>query len=228
MKDQEQLLALVRHGHSFANDETEKPAQGYYYKLSGSDKSVGVTERGFDQCARAGALLAQLFPDSNPLKNVWISQYMRTDQSATNMVTALPYTPSFTVDKRLNKREYGIFWNMTYRGVEHLHPTEFAYYRKLGALKYRPPGGENYFDLFERTQNFVSERLNQTTGNQLIVGHSASLLALMRELDSMDESEVVRQYHTVSIPNGYIVLFARSNNSSNWRRVSIFETIAKQ
>lgn len=223
MVREEQLLALVRHGHSFANEETEKPARGFFYKLSGSDKSVGVTERGFAQCDSAGELISWLFPEYNQISQVWVSEYLRTEESARTILGRLPYAPSLLVDPRLNKREYGKFWNMTYRGVEHLHPQEFGLYKEIGALKYRPPEGENYFDLFKRTQLFVNETLNPSTGNQMIVGHSASLLALMRELEGLDDSEVVRQYHCVSIPNGHVILYARSNPSQKWRRLSVAE-----
>lgn len=226
MTHRDQILALVRHGHSFANDETEKPADGYYYKLSGSDRSVGVTERGLQQCDRASALLAMLFPEENPIEQVWTSEYDRTDLSAGRIIQSLPYVPALRCDPRLNKREYGQFWNMTYLGVEKLHPDQFELYKGLGALKYRPPGGENYFDLFERTEEFVKDNLENSSGHQMIVGHSASLLALIRELEGLEDSEVVRQYHCVSIPNAYIVLYARKGPGDPFRRLSLFEAIA--
>ena len=222
---QEQLLALVRHAHSFANAETEKPAQGYYYALSGSDKSVGVTTKGLKECESAAVILNLLFPDSNPLETVWISEYFRTEFSACEIVGKLSYDPALTTDPRLNKREYGIFWNMTYLGVEELHPDQFELYRTLGPLKYRPPGGENYYDLFERTREFINQKLNTTTGHQMVVGHSASLLAIARELEGLPDDEVVRQYHSVSIPNAYIQLFARRGPEDSWRRVSVAETV---
>lgn len=225
MNKAKQVLALVRHAHSFANQEIEKPAQGHYYAISGSDKSVGITEKGLRQCDGAGNLLAQLFPDSNPVEAIWSTDYARTEITADGVAKYLPYTPRRLVDSRLNKREYGIFWNMTYLGVEELHPEEFRLYKELGPVKYRPPLGENYHDLFERTQEFVHETLNQTSGHQMIVGHSASLLAMMRELEGLSEEEVVRQYHCVLIPNGYILLYARENTSSPWIRTTLVELL---
>ena len=225
LMNQKQYLALVRHFHSLANQETEKPAEGYYYKLSGSDKTVGLSARGIEQSIPGGDLLAQLFPSSNPVDIVRVSQFFRTENSAERMITRLPYSPEIVVNQRLNKRDYGHFWNMTYRGVEHLHPDQFAIYKALGALKYRPPGGENYFDLFERTATFCRQTLNPFEGNQVIVGHSASLLAIIREIEGLADDEVMRQYNCVSIPNGYIVLYSRNSKNEKWQRESVAETI---
>ena len=225
MNKQKQVLALVRHAHSFANAEIEQPAQGYYYAISGSDKSVGVTEKGLKECISAGQLLAQLFPESNPIDTIWATDYARTVITADEVQTHLNYVPPRIIDSRLNKREYGIFWNMTYKGVEDLHPEQYELYRRLGALKYRPPGGENYYDLFERTADFVHRELNHTTGNQVIVGHSASILALIREIEGLPDQEVVRQYHCVCIPNAYITVYVRDDSASPWRSASMLEII---
>lgn len=225
MNKQKQVLALVRHAHSFANAEIEQPAQGHYYAISGSDKTVGVTEKGLKECTGAGKILAHLFPESNPIESIRTTDYLRTEITADDLALHLSYSPNRIIDSRLNKREYGIFWNMTYLGVEVLHPEQFRLYRDLGALKYRPPGGENYYDLFERTAEFVADTLNQTSGNQVIVGHSASILALMKELEGLSPQEVVRQYHCVSIPNAYIMLYERDDASSPWIRASVFETL---
>lgn len=225
LMNQKQYLALVRHFHSLANQETEKPADGYYYKLSGSDKTVGLSNRGIVQSIPVGDLLARLFPDSNPIDLVRVSQFFRTENSAERIIDRLPYSPELEVAEQLNKRDYGIFWNMTYRGVEHLHPDEFAIYKELGALKYRPPGGENYFDLFERTKTFCRKSINPFEGNQVVVGHSASLLAIIREIEGLSDAEVMRQYNCVSIPNGYIVLYSRNGKNGSWKRESVADTI---
>jgi broad specificity phosphatase PhoE len=219
--DEAQYLALVRHGESFANVEIAKASGGLYYAISGSDRDVGITPNGEWDCQRAGNILARLFPSSFPIARIWNSEFRRIWQSSDRIQRHLPYPVETVIDKRLNKRSYGRFWNLTYEGVRVLHEHEDSIYNALGPLKYRPPEGENFYDLFERVDRFMLTEINQSRGNQLVVGHSAVLLAMQRSLDGLDDMEVVRQYEEVSIPNGYVLLYRRERRDQPWKRVYI-------
>ncbi|MBZ0185869.1 MAG: histidine phosphatase family protein [Candidatus Obscuribacterales bacterium] len=216
---------MVRHGQSFANVCTEKPTTDFFYEVSGSDVSVGITPLGNSQSDYSGHLLSRIFPKINPITTIRVSEFARIKQSAARIIAALPYRPEVVEDVRLNKRSYGIFWNMTYAGVENLHRDQFTIYRQLGALKYRPPQGENYFDLFERTDEFFDTTLNASRGHQVIVGHSAAILAMRRRLDGLSADEVVRQYNTNCIPNGYVFLYRREHPLAAWQPVSVHDRI---
>jgi broad specificity phosphatase PhoE len=219
--DEAQYLALVRHGESFANVEIAKASGGLYYAISGSDRDVGITPAGELDCLRAGSILARLFPRSFPISRLWNSEFRRIWQSSDLIRAHLPYQVSTVIDKRLNKRSYGRFWNLTYEGVRVLHEHEDSIYKALGPLKYRPPEGENFYDLFERVDQFMRTDLNETPGNQLVVGHSAVLLAMQRSLEGLSDIEVVRQYENVAIPNGYVMLYRRARSNQPWKRVQI-------
>lgn len=214
-----QYLALVRHGKSFANVEIEKTQGGLFYAISGSDREIGITPEGEWESERAGGILARLFPSHFPISHVWHSEFRRIDQTSSLIARCLGYPIHPIVDKRLNKRSYGSFWNLTYQGVHELHRHEHDIFNALGPLKYRPPEGENFYDLFERVDDFMFSTLNQVTGNQLVVGHSAVLLAMQRQLDGLPDLDVVDLYETVSMPNGYVMLYRRDNNTSPWKRV---------
>lgn len=219
--DEAQYLALVRHGESFANVEIAKASDGLYYAISGSDRDIGITPNGELDCSRAGRILSRLFPSSFPISRVWNSEFRRIWQSTARIREFLPYRLETVIDKRLNKRSYGRFWNLTYEGVRVLHEHEDGIYKALGPLKYRPPEGENFYDLFERVDEFMLTDLNETRGNQLVVGHSAVLLAMQRSLEGLPDLEVVRQYEEVSIPNGYVLLYRRERRDQPWKRVYI-------
>lgn len=219
--DEPQYLALVRHGKSYANVEIEKTPGGLYYAISGSDRDVGITPDGEWDSERAGRILARLFPSHFPIAHTWHSEFRRIDQSSSIIETCLGYPLRPVVDRRLNKRSYGTFWNLTYKGVHVLHRHEHDIFNALGPLKYRPPQGENFYDLFERVDDFMFCDMNETDGNQLVVGHSAVLLAMQRHLDGMPDMDVVHQYETIAIPNGYVMLYRRANKKSPWKRVFI-------
>lgn len=223
--DEPQYLVLIRHGKTFANVEIEKNTSGLYYAICGSDKTVGITTQGELDCLRAGMILARLFPMTFPLKRVWLSEFLRIWQSADTICGCIPYPIERVVDKRFNKRGYGIFWNLTYEGVRVLHPGEDEIFRRLGVLKYRPPGGENYFDLFERIDEVKEIEIDTFEGNQAIIGHSAVLLALRRRLEGLSDLEVVRQYEMLSIPNGYVILYRRESRTAPWKRVYIADLL---
>ena len=219
--DEAQYLALVRHGESYANVEIAKASDGLYYAISGSDRDVGITPTGELDCMRAGTILARLFPRSFPISRIWNSEFRRIWQSSALIRGHLPYQVETVIDERLNKRSYGRFWNLTYEGVRVLHEHEDSIYKALGPLKYRPPEGENFYDLFERVDELMLTDLNQTAGNQLVVGHSAVLLAMQRRLEGLSDMEVVRQYEGIAIPNGYVMLYRRERTDQPWKRVHI-------
>ncbi len=214
-----QYLALVRHGESFANVEIQKTAGGLYYAVSGSDRDIGITPDGERDCQRAGRILARLFPRHFPIKTFWHSQFRRIWQSSSVIESCLDYPVTAVIDARLNKRGYGRFWNLTYKGVHELHRHEHDIFGALGPLKYRPPEGENFYDLFERVDPFLFSTLNQSDGNQVVIGHSAVILAMQRHLDGLSDMEVVYGYENVVIPNGYVMLYRRDNKNSRWKRV---------
>jgi len=217
-----QYLAFFRHGESVANVVTQVPTDAHYYTISGSDPEVGLTDNGLAQSLETGRVLARLFPKEAPIDSLWLSPFRRVDQSADQVDKALGYSPARKVDKRLSKRSYGAFWNLTYKGLEDLHPEEWAAYLKTGKFLYRAPGGgENYPDVFARVADFIAEEVNPSTENMAIGTHSVVMLAVERQFEGLSDGEVVRRYEEVSLPNGHVVLYVRGDPSQPWRRCPI-------
>src|SRR5690606_27465247 len=116
-----QYLALVRHGESSGTVEIARAGNGLYYAISGSDKDIGFTTGGEWDADRAGNILARLFPPSFPIVRVCNSQFRRIWQTTDRISARLAYPVETVIDKRLDKRSYGRFWNLTYEGVRVLH-----------------------------------------------------------------------------------------------------------
>lgn len=227
MQQDPQYLVLVRHGLSLANVYMTQPTDAHYYEVSGSDLMVALAEQGRTQSTQAGRILARVFKGKRRFKKLRLSPFNRVVQSSDLIEVELGYPVDRKEDDRLKKRSYGIFWNVSYKGVEELFPDEHARFKADGDLLYRPPEGENYFDVFDRTDDFIVEEVNSdTSANMLVVTHSVVMLAFLRALTGLPDEEVVRQYHDVSLANGAILVFKRqhhddSKSAYGWTLVDI-------
>jgi broad specificity phosphatase PhoE len=216
-----QFLALVRHGLSRANVAIQIPTDSHYYPINGSDRDVSLVPEGFTQSEEAGRLLLERFPANAPLHRSFISPFRRIRETADKIDETLGYTPSRTEDPRLEKRSYGDFWNMTYKGVEELHPAEHQQYRTQGPLLYRAPNGENYPDVFARVDSFIADVVEPSTDNILVVSHAVVILSFERAFEGLSDEDVLSRYEAQSLPNGHIVLYTRSGPGDRWRRVAL-------
>ena len=214
-----QWLALVRHGETEANVALATTACGLYYSRCGSDPTIPLTPAGHAQGVRAGKRLSGFFPRGRKLEVIFNTSEFERVVATTRLVRrALPYRVKTVNDPRLKKRCYGDFWNLTREGVQALHPDEWLRYSEEGDLHYRAPGGgENYFDLFARIDEFIDEVLAATTGNVAIIGSSAPLLAFQRRFDGLTPEEVLLMYEKGSFRNGELVLYSREHDGS-WQR----------
>lgn len=215
-----QYLVLARHGESEANAKLASSSCGLYYSNSGSDPSVPLTGLGLSQGAEVGRKLALRFPPERKIVRVDYNEFERVRQFTASVVSGLGYEVEQRCDSRLNKRSYGSFWNLTYEGVQSLHPDEWQMFQKLGALLYRPPGGENYPDVFARVGEYVEQEIMPSTENRLIVTSSVVVLAIQRVLENLEDEEVVRQYEAQAVPNAHVIVYCRSAGSDSWRRCS--------
>ncbi len=212
-----QYLVLVRHGLSLANVHMTQPTDAHYYEVSGSDLLVALAEEGRAQSSQVGRRLARVFSKKRRFKALRLSPFKRVVESTDLIAAELGYSVDRKEDARLKKRSYGIFWNVSYKGVEELFPDEHARFKAEGDLLYRAPEGENYFDVFDRVEDFIDEEANSDdAGNLLVVTHSVVMLSFQRTLGGLSDDEVVRQYHDVSLPNGAILVFKREHQGDSW------------
>lgn len=219
MQTEAQYLVLVRHGESEANAALAVTDDRLYYQVPGTDLHVPLTEKGREQALMCGKILARWFADK-PFARAWVSPFRRVQDTLTAIEQTLGYTLPRLLDERLAKRAYGQFWNLTHKGVAVLYPEEYTKFLETGALAYRPPDGENYYDLFARVEQFIAESIIPSQGNTLIVAHSAVVLAFQRVLEGLPDCEVVRRYDEMELPNGHIQVYARQDASRPWAAMS--------
>jgi len=216
-------LVVARHGQSFANRRLKKEKNGIKYSLAGSDASIGLTARGKNQARNSGNKLQSLFFGENRFRRMYANRFERVRQSGRLMRSRFDYSVECVEDKRLEKRSYGVFWNLTYRGVQELYPSEYAIFQALGPLRYRPPGGENYNDLFERVENFCDEEaLASFEGNQLVVTSSAVMLAFRRLYAGLKDAELVEMYENMHIGNGDFDVYEFDEQLGTWKLKYIY------
>lgn len=216
-------LVVARHGQSFANRRLKKEKNGIKYSLAGSDASIGLTARGKNQARNSGNKLQSLFFGENRFRRMYANRFERVRQSGRLMRSRFDYAVECVEDKRLEKRSYGVFWNLTYRGVQELYPDEYAIFQALGPLRYRPPGGENYNDLFERVENFCDEEaLVSFEGNQLVVTSSAVMLAFRRLYAGLKDAELVEMYENMHIGNGDFDVYEFDEQLGTWKLKYIY------
>lgn len=216
-------LVVARHGQSFANRRLKKEKNGIKYSLAGSDASIGLTARGKNQARNSGNKLQSLFFGENRFRRMYANRFERVRQTGRLMRSRFDYSVECIEDKRLEKRSYGVFWNLTYRGVQELYPSEYAIFQSLGPLRYRPPGGENYNDLFERVQDFCDEEaLASFDGNQLVVTSSAVMLTFRRLFAGLSDADLVEQYESMHIGNGDFDVYEFDEQLGTWKLKYIY------
>lgn len=213
-----QYLVLGRHGESEANASLTKTECGLYYSNSGSDPTVPLTPTGLEQAQIVARRLAQLFPSERPIQRAFDNDYVRVQLFADKVVGGIGYPVKRLRDPRLNKRSYGDFWNLTYRGVRELRPHEWKRFEEMGPLEYRPPQGENYPDLFSRVDEFIEQEIQPNCENTLVLTSSVVVLSFMRCLEQLSDEEVLRQYEQQCVGNAQLVLYRRNAVGEPWCR----------
>ena len=151
-----QYLIVLRHGETHPNVLAQQPTDKLHYEVTGSDQEIGLTSRGLAQIRETCVLFLVPFLREARIQisRIDCSQFKRTREAAQILQETLPNKPPIVQDPRVAKRNYGEFWNITYRGVAELFPEEYDLFRTLGGFQYRPPGGENYLDLRNRLLEF--------------------------------------------------------------------------
>lgn len=217
----EQCLVVARHGESEANAALVAEQDPLYYSVSSSDPVVPLTAAGAVQAQLLGVQLAAVFPPMRPLSRIYHTGFRRVVQTADAIDAALGYPVERVVDERLNKRNYGLFWNLTRHGVKVLHPDEWESYLQEGELHYRPPGGENFLDVFQRVDQFIDSELAEASGNVLVVTHLMPALCFRRRFEALGDSEVMRHYEERLVQNADALIYRRRSSIEQWQPCSV-------
>ncbi len=217
-----QYLVLSRHGQSEANLHLSASSDGLFYSNSGSDPLVPLTDLGSQQGLAVAALLTSKFPAETKIGLAFHNEFERVRQFADRVIDNLGYQVRRSCDPRLNKRSYGRFWNLTYKGVQELHPEEWVHFLRDGNMLYRAPdGGENYPDVFARVDDFIQQQINPSTENILVITSSVVVLSFIRNIEHLSDEELLHRYETQSVPNAEIIAYFRDAADQPWQRCTL-------
>ncbi len=218
LKAASQFLLVIRHPRTGPNVLVAEQTEGYYYAVTGADKSVTPDAVGYQQAASCASKVARFFRAGAQLSAIYCSEYFRTQFLARVIQSAHQYPVEIVCDPRLAKRNYGDFWNITYQGVQALFPEEWEKYLAQGPYLYRPPGGQNYQDVQSNVREYFRDVINGSLTNSCIVTHSHPYLVIEQLLAGMANEEVVRRYEEMAVENVATAVYYRRALGSPWRR----------
>src|SRR5204863_2278113 len=101
--------------------------------LDSRDVDVPLSERGRGQAQALGKALVERPPDV-----VWVSPYLRAQQTASLALEVADPSVPVVVDERLREREFGALDGLTRKGIEAQWPQEAERRKAVGKLYHRP------------------------------------------------------------------------------------------
>lgn len=117
------------------------------------DSIVGVSTLGDEQIEALALHFAALPADEQPTHG-FSSPHNRTVLTGEGALSKLPKKVVLVKDRRLREIEFGIFEKLTKKGRAARFPEQWAERRRVGKINYRPEGGENWFDVGDRFDEF--------------------------------------------------------------------------
>jgi broad specificity phosphatase PhoE len=186
-------LCLVRHGESAGNVARDyAEANGLErIQLAHRDVDVPLSEAGEGQAAALGRWMASL-PAEERFDCVWVSPYVRAQQTAGLAVAEAGLDIPVIVDERLREREFGVLDGLTRKGIIALWPQESERRTAVGKFYHRPPGGESWTDAALRVRSAVGDIRRDWSGQRvMVVAHQVVVLLFRYVVEGMTEAEIL-------------------------------------
>jgi broad specificity phosphatase PhoE len=184
-------LAIVRHGESERNVEKDsaKSKDAHSFGAGLRDIDTPLTEKGHRQARTTGEFLAKDYA----FDAVFSSPYLRTIQTAEEIIGQLRSKPALVREERVREIEFGILDGLTAKGMKEHYPEEFARRQREGKYWYRPPGGESRPDVALRVHSFLGTLARDYRRKiVLVVCHSVVVLVFRRLLERWGETEYMK------------------------------------
>lgn len=163
---------------------------------------VGLTEKGYADTVRLGALLQDLTFDE-----AYTSALKRTHQTLDALLEGKSSQADLPVTRatELNERDYGDMTGKNKWEVkEEIGEEAFNGIRR--GWDYPVPGGETLKMVYERVLPYFKREILpklQAGENILLVAHGNSIRALMKELDQISEADMAN----VEMPFGQVLVY---------------------
>jgi probable phosphoglycerate mutase len=208
-------LTVVRHGQSTANAafEAAEAVGALDVGIDCRDADLTLTPHGRSQARALGRWIAR---SGGPLpQSLWVSPYVRAQETAEAVLATLEDAgvplPDVRTDERLRDRELGVLEMLTSAAIELHHPAEAARRRRLGELRWRPPGGESNADVALRLRSMLRDLYESEADRRvLLVAHDAVVFMLRHVIDDLDEAELIEVARTGAVGNTSITSWSRT------------------
>jgi broad specificity phosphatase PhoE len=188
-----QSLLLIRHGESAGNVARDKAEAEDLERIDIATRDVDVplSPLGEEQAAALGRWLAEQPEDQRPTV-LWVSPYIRAQQTAELALKTAGLSLPRVVDERLREREFGVLDGLTRRGIIAQFPEESERRSRLGKFYHRPPGGESWSDVLLRLRGALDD-VRRDCGNErvLLVAHQVVVLLARYVVENMTEEEIL-------------------------------------
>ncbi len=163
----EMKLYIVRHAQSESNVGNH------------TGKETVLSKTGIEQAKRLG-----LYFKRKNIDKIYCSKMIRAIDTLKEIKPYIPKVP-VTYIKKINEH---------YKGIYNNKPEEYKKVKKASSLPsylFRPPKGENLYDLERRAQKFLDFlKKNHKTGNILVVGHGFFLRFLIARIFKLHMKEL--------------------------------------
>jgi broad specificity phosphatase PhoE len=184
---------VVRHGESAGNvaRDLAEAEQRERIDIAERDVDVPLSELGERQSEALGLWIAGRPADEQPTV-LWVSPYVRAQQTAQLALKAAGLEIPHVVDERLREREFGVLDGLTRRGIEALFADEAERRSRLGKFYHRPPGGESWSDVLLRLRACIDDMRRDCAGQRvLLVAHQVVVLLVRYVLEQMNEEQIL-------------------------------------
>lgn len=161
-------IILVRHGETDNNKNK---------KLMNWDHDIGrLTKQGRIEAGIVGQRLAGIKIDA-----MYVSDLLRTVETAQEIVKYVQITPTFTTSIR--ERNLGIFGDHTFDEIKQKWPEKFAKFIDHSDLDWNGLEGESLSDVHKRIKSFLSHlEAKHSDQTVLLVTHSGVLYTSLRDV----------------------------------------------
>jgi len=208
-------LWVVRHGESAGNvaRDLAEAEQRERIDIAMRDVDVPLSELGERQSEALGLWIAALPKDEQPTV-LWLSPYVRAQQTATLAARAAGLDIPWVVDERLREREFGVLDGLTRRGIAALYAEESERRARLGKFYHRPPGGESWSDVLLRLRASIDDMRREAAGERvLLVAHQVVVLLVRYVLEQLDEPQILAIDKNAEVANCSVTSYRLENGA---------------
>ncbi|MDI1283814.1 MAG: histidine phosphatase family protein [Reyranella sp.] len=151
-----------------------------------------------------------------PKGAVWYSSnLLRARKTAEQLGKAGAEMSPLQIDARLAEQHFGAWQGLTYTEIAQNHGSNHLFW--LGPPEFRPPGGESFIDLRERTTSSIDQITASHRGRDIVVtAHGGTIRAALSHAFNMHPEAAVRfEIDNVSIT--LIEHFEQADPAHAWR-----------